>query len=95
MADTLDEFPELKFPADRALLTPKEIASKLRCSVEQVIGYVDDGSLRAMPITARGTQQKRTHLRIPVSNYYALVRRRFGDGWNPNSEPDPKQPELF
>lgn len=92
--DILDDYPELRFPVDRAMLTPKEVAKKLNCSAEKVFGFCDDGSLTTMAITGRNTKQERAHVRIPVSSYYAFMRRRLTSGWMPSDEPDPKQPEL-
>ena len=92
--DILNDFPELKFPGDRAMLTIKEIARKMRCSDEKIFRLCDDGSLTTMALTGRNTKQERAHVRIPVNSYYAFLRRRMSAGWTPKHEPDPKQPDL-
>lgn len=94
IADILDSFPEFRFPADRTSLKPAEIAKKLNCSEDQVIGFVDDGSLHRLAITAKGTREKRSHIRVPVSSYYAFLRRRLSTGWTIKAEPDTAQAEF-
>lgn len=93
--DILDDYPELRFPAERTTVSPGEIARRWGCTPEHVFEQIDTGELKVLNLTGFGNKTNRQCVRIPVSSYHAVTRDRLRDDWRPPSRPDPKQPELF
>ena len=93
-ADLLDAYPELRFPAARGAVQPREVAVKWGVTTAHVYELLDDGTLAALDMTGRGNKSERQCLRIPVSSYYALTRERLKVGWRPAPPTDARQQEL-
>jgi excisionase family DNA binding protein len=62
---TKSGFASLDFETGRAMLTVREVASKLRVSPQHVLDLIGEGQIKALGLGRRG----RRHWRIPIESY--------------------------
>lgn len=68
-AITQPALTSLAFESGRAMLTVREVASKLRVSPQHVLDLIAEGQIKALGLGRRG----RRHWRIPIEAYHRFL----------------------